>query len=80
MEGFTVFYDSEGSETLLYDNTGVNYGIGVFIITINPPVVTNAIIVRRTGILTLCEVEIFGGEREYVCNTFIVYARKKNIY
>ena len=57
-----MFYESDGSETQLYDNTGVEYGTGVFTITINPPVTTNAIIVRRTGLITLCEVEIFGGE------------------
>ena len=76
MEGFSVFYDNDGSETLLYNNIGVEYGTGVFTITINPPVITNAIIIRRTGILTLCEVEIFGSKREY---TKIVCIRKENI-
>ena len=62
LEGFTMLYESEGSETLLYDNTGIEYGTGVFTIPINPPVTTDAIIIRRTGTLTLCEVEIFGGK------------------
>ena len=55
-------YESGGTETQLYDNTGIPYGSGVFTIPINPPVAANAIIIRRTGTLTLCEVEIFGGE------------------
>ena len=61
LEGFIMFYEYEGSETQLYDNTGVSYGGGVFTIPIVPPVTANAIIIRKTGILTLCEVEINGG-------------------
>ena len=61
MQDFQMFYDKDGSEVLLFDQTGVDYGQGVFIIPINPPVTTNAIIIRRDGTLTLCEVEIFGG-------------------
>ena len=57
-----MFYESGGSETQLYDNTGVAYGTGVFTVAINPPVSANAIVIRRTGTLTLCEVEIFGGK------------------
>ena len=64
LEGFIMFYEYEGSETQLYDNTGVSYGGGVFTIPIVPPVTANAIIIRKTGILTLCEVEINGGENK----------------
>ena len=56
-----MYYESEGSETQLYDNSGIEYGTGVFTIAIDPPVSANAIIIRRIGTLTLCEVEIFGG-------------------
>ena len=58
-----MFYEFEGSEKLLYDNLGVEYGTGVFTITIDPPVTANAIIVRRAGMITLCEVEILGGKK-----------------
>ena len=58
-----MFYELDGSETLLYDNLGVEYGTGVFTITIDPPVTANAIIVRRAGMITLCEVEILGGKK-----------------
>ena len=61
MQDFRLFYDNGGSEVLLYDSTGIEYGQGVFTIPINPPVTTNAIIIRRDGTLTLCEVEIYGG-------------------
>ena len=57
-----MFYENEGTETQLYDNTGVLYEQGVFTIPIYPPVTANAIIIRKTGIMTLCEVEIHGGE------------------
>ena len=72
-----MFYDNDGSETLLYDNTGVEYGTGVFTITINPPVITNAIIIRRTGILTLCELEIYGSKGEYTRNIFNKHSERK---
>ena len=70
LQDFTVSYESEESETQLYDNSGVEYGTGVFIIAINPPVSANAIIIRRIGTLTLCEVEIFGGNHidQYYAN------------
>ena len=54
-------YDGQ-SETLLYDNTGIEYGSGVFTINIGPTVIANAVIIRRPVVLTLCEVEVYGGE------------------
>ena len=68
-----MYYENEGTETQLYDNTGVPYGQGVFTIQINPPVTANAIIIRKTGIMTLCEVEIYGGESTQY-HTKILYA------
>ena len=62
MQDFQMFYDDDGTEVLLFDQTGVDYGQGFFTIPINPPVTTSAIIIRRDGTLTLCEVEIFGGK------------------
>ena len=62
LQGFTISYGNGGSSTKLYDANGTAYGSGVFTIPINPPVIADAIIIRRLGTLTLCEVEIYGGK------------------
>ena len=78
LQDFTLSYESEGSETQIYDNSGVEYGTGVFIIAINPPVSANAIVIRRIGTLTLCEVEIFGGNHidQYYANRSMLFVSR----
>ena len=60
---FRMYYDDGGSETLLYNNVGIEYGSGVFTIIVDPTITSNSIIIRRDDtLLTLCEVEVYGGK------------------
>ena len=68
LSDFQIFYDVVSPQTLLYDNTGVDYGIGVFTIPIDPVVTASAIIILRPNVLTLCEVQVYGSKftRQYL--------------
>lgn len=48
-------------EELIYDSTGVAYGEGIYTIPVIPPKTLRHIIVKRNGIISLCEVEVFEG-------------------
>lgn len=48
-------------EELIYDSTGVPYGNGIYTIPISPPRMAKFVTVRRNGVITLCEVEVFQG-------------------
>ena len=59
-----MFIQSDGGpEQVVYDNTGVPYDDGIFTIDLTPPEVVEYVIVRRPPgtILTICEVEVYGG-------------------
>ena len=61
LKDFEMFYDNGEAETLFYENTGVEYNSGTFVILIDPTITASSIIIRRPVVLTLCEVEVFGG-------------------
>ena len=49
-------------EVPVYDNTGVEYGEGIFSIDIVPQEVRYVKLTRPTGdIMTICEVQVYGG-------------------
>lgn len=50
------------AEDLIYDSNGVPYGEGIYNIQIIPPKLMKNIIVRRDGIISLCEVDVFEGK------------------
>ena len=67
MELFQLNYlDTDGiTELNLYTDPGNNYGNvddGLFEIPVDPVIITSSIIIRRPDILTLCEVEVYGGK------------------
>ena len=62
LSDFQIYYDVISSQTLLYDNFGVNYGTGVFTIPIVPVITVSAIIILRPSVLTLCEVQVYGSK------------------
>lgn len=62
LTGFQMSNFDGVTETTFYDNSGVEYGTGIFEISINPTVTASAIIIRRADILTLCEVEVYGSK------------------
>ena len=70
LSNFDLYVTSEDTEqeTLVYNNTGVAYGDGVFTVNFSPVIpVTSAVIRRPTGnILVLCEVQIFDGKPQCV--------------
>ena len=60
------YLDTDGiTELNLYTDPGNEYGNdgnGLFEITVDPVIITSSIIIRRLTILTLCEVEVYGGK------------------
>lgn len=58
-------------EELIYDSTGVPYGEGIYTIPITPPKTLKHVIVRRNGIISLCEVEVFEG---ILCSFVFLYS------
>ena len=67
LELFQLNYlDTDGiTELNLYTDPGNNYGNeddGLFEIPVDPVIITSSIIIRRPDILTLCEVEVYGGK------------------
>ena len=65
LELFQLNYlDTDGmTELNLYTDPGNEYGntdYGLFEIPVDPVIITSSIIIRRSGILTLCEVEVYG--------------------
>lgn len=62
LSGFTMSYFDGAAEHMLYDNAGVEHGTGTFEIPVHPAVIATAIIIRRAGTLTLCEVEVYEGQ------------------
>ncbi|KAL4229451.1 hypothetical protein ACF0H5_012489 [Mactra antiquata] len=64
LPGFLLFTQelNAGPEALVFDSTGIPYGEGVYDIPIDPPVIARNVIIRRDGIITLCEVDVFGME------------------
>ena len=62
LRDFQLYYDVVSPQTLLYDNTGVEYGTGVFTIPVVPVVTASAIIIVRPVLLTLCEVQVYGSK------------------
>ena len=67
LERFQINYlDTDGiTELNLYTDQGNNYGnvdFGLFEIPVDPVIITRSIIIRRPEILTLCEVEVYGGK------------------
>ena len=78
LELFQLNYlDTDGiTELNLYTDPGNNYGntdYGLFEIPVDPVIITSSIIIRRSGILTLCEVEVYGSK-------FILYIWYKYMY
>ena len=68
LSGFQVYgqMTTSGPEFLLYTNPPSEpFGDGVFDISFTPTVLAT-VIVRRNDIITLCEVDVFGG-MYYVC-------------
>lgn len=64
LAGFRLFVrqDQMSPELEVYDSTGAPYNNGLFDIPITPKIpVTEVIIKRDPGPLTLCEVEVFAG-------------------
>ena len=62
LSDFQLYYDIVSPQTLLYDNSGVDYGTGIFTIPIVPVVTASAIIILRPDVLTLCEVQVYGSK------------------
>ena len=67
LELFQLNYlDTDGiTELNLYTDPGIIYGNtgdGLFEIAVDPGIITSSIIIRRSGILTLCEVEVYGSK------------------
>ena len=67
LELFQLNYlDTDGmTELNLYTDPGNEYGntdYGLFEIPVDPVIITSSIIIRRSGILTLCEVEVYGSK------------------
>ena len=62
LSDFQLYYDIVSPQTLLYDNSGVGYGTGIFTIPIVPVVTASAIIILRPDVLTLCEVQVYGSK------------------
>ena len=62
LQGFQLFIRGVGEEEPVYIN--VDYGDGIFMIDINPPVRGSIVIVSKdatVGLLTLCEVKVYEG-------------------
>ena len=71
LELFQLNYlDTDGiTELNLYTDPGNEYGntdYGLFEIPVDPVIITSSIIIRRSGILTLCEVEVYGSKLNYI--------------
>lgn len=62
VSGFQIYGQTTlgGPEFLMYTETSGFYGDGLYDIAF-PQVETTTIVIRRDGIITLCEVEVFGG-------------------
>lgn len=63
ISGFQVFGQSTitGPEFPLYTDPGGVYGDGVYEIVL-PQVEVATVIIRRDALITLCEVDVFGGK------------------
>jgi len=55
--------DISGPEFPIYTDTSVIYGDGVYEIIL-PQVEVTTITIRRDGLITLCEVEVYGGKSQ----------------
>ena len=62
LRDFQLYYDVVSPQTRLYDNSGIEYGTGVFTIPLVPVVTASAIIIVRPAVLTLCEVQVYGSK------------------
>lgn len=61
--GYQVFgqFDDGFPEILIYDSNEP-LGSGVYNIYVVPPTAIKHVIIKRNGLLTLCEVDVFGSE------------------
>lgn len=63
MEGFVIYADSDTGPPV-YSNVGVDYGVGMFEIVLEPEVLASSFIVQRPagGYITICEFEAYEGK------------------
>jgi len=53
-------------EETIYTDTAF-YTDGFYSISVNPPRETIEVVIRRDSLITLCEVDVFGGLTHYIC-------------
>lgn len=63
LEGFVIYADSDTGPPI-YSNVGVDYGVGMFEIVLEPEVLASSFIVQRPagGYITICEFEAYEGK------------------
>lgn len=62
-----IINQTNGAEELVYDNSGIPYETGVFIIDFEQAILVELVVIRRPteDIITLCEVVVLQGKKIY---------------